>query len=128
MLQQRRSSRRFVLSELQRTNKSLLPDDYDGTGGSDEDVPTNNFDEDGPTAVTGDSDDPDDGFCIQLEPMSAPAKSSGAAKNSLPPMQLPRPRRSSFAVMSLYDRDEPPPTKNEIAQWKSIKNLKNNIT
>lgn len=132
MLQQRRSSRRFVLSELQQTNKSLFSGNYDGSGGGDGDgsddevVGGDNVVVDKDRAA-GDSDDPDDGFCIQLEPMAAPTKTSNA-KEEPEKAKLPRPRRSSFAVMSLYDRDEPPPTKNEIIQWKSIKNLKASVT
>lgn len=127
MLQQRRNSRRFVLSELQRTNKSLLPGDYDGSGGGGGGDGSDDEDFGGDKdRAAGDSDDPDDGFCIQLEPMAAPTKTSNAKEPEK--AKPPRPRRSSFAVMSLYDRDEPSPTKNEIAQWKSIKNLKASVT
>lgn len=73
------------------------------------------IDDDPSSTAAGDSDDPDDSFCIQLEPMAAPS---------------PRPKLALADLASLqhlYD-DGLPPSKHEIAQWKSIKNLKSGIT
>jgi len=72
-------------------------------------------DDDPSSTAAGDSDDADDSFCIQLEPMAAPS---------------PRPKLALADLASLqhlYD-DGLPPSKHEIAQWKSIKNLKTGIT
>lgn len=62
-----------------------------------------------------DSDDADDSFCIQLEPMAALS---------------PRPRLALADLSSLQHLhdDGLPPSNHEIAQWKSIKNLKSGIT
>ncbi|KAF0770741.1 acetyl-CoA carboxylase isoform X1 [Aphis craccivora] len=109
MIQQRRNSRRFVLSEL-RT--------FSGGGGvaaaafAGEEAEPADVDDDPSRA---DSDDADDGFCIQLEPMAAPS---------------PRPKMTLADLSSLQHQhdDGPPPSNHEIAQWKSIKNLKSGIT
>lgn len=64
-----------------------------------------------------DSDEADDTFCIQLEPMSV---AGGTA---------PRLVRHVSAELHLSSvHDDRPPSKHEIAQWKSIKNLKSGIT
>lgn len=105
MIQQRRNSRRFVLSEL-RTFGRPLADGNGGGGGAE-------------TAVAAvadvDSDDADDGFCIQLEPMPPLLSPTVGSYGDLPNLSS-----------SLHD--DRPPSKHEIAQWKSIKNLKSGIT
>lgn len=113
MIQQRRNSRRFVLSELRTSGAG-----GGGGGGCDADA------DDDSSSVTAavDSDDADDGFCIQLEPM-APFTRATDSK----PSPTPRSKRTSLADLSSL-HDDRPPSKHEIAQWKSIKSLKSGIT
>lgn len=106
MIQQRRNSRRFVLSELRTFGGRKSPLSADGS-------------ED---AAAVDSDDADDGFCIQLEPMEAFSPTA-----SSPALLQPPSSRPAFADLSSL-HDDQPPSKHEVAQWKSIKNLKSGIT
>lgn len=119
MLQQRRNSRRFVLSELQTfgaEHKSLLLSPSSDADSAAADV--DDYESSSTAAV--DSDDAEDGFCIQLEPMEMilmkPSNHATTLQSKL----------SSFANLPLHD--DRPPTKHEIAQWKSITNLKSSIT
>ncbi|XP_050530810.1 acetyl-CoA carboxylase isoform X6 [Daktulosphaira vitifoliae] len=126
MLQQRRNSRRFVLSELRTvasaddihqngvrepTTGFMLGDDLIAANGGDGDG-----DDDNTTVTAEDSDE--DGFCIQLEPMSTPCHV---------PVRLMLHSSSMSSLSSVDITDDRPPTMHEIAQWKSIKNLKSGI-
>jgi len=114
MIQQRRNSRRFVLSELRTFGKSPADDNGGGGGGvGDSESATASA-----SVADVDSDDADDGFCIQLEPM--------APLMSLPPPSKRMPLADLSSSSSVHD--DRPPSKHEIAQWKSIINLKSGIT
>lgn len=117
MLQQRRNSRRFVLSELQKFGQTLQASSDDAGGGTDRTLLSVDYGgggvgldagaDAGNSADAEDSDDQDDGYVIQLEPMT------------------PQSPRFTFGDVPLDDR---PPSMNEILQWKSIKNLQAGIT
>ncbi|XP_022181493.1 acetyl-CoA carboxylase isoform X1 [Myzus persicae] len=115
MLQQRRNSSRFVLSELRTFGSGGgVAAAASASAAGDEAEPAE-VDDDPSSATAVDSDDADDSFCIQLEPMAAPS---------------PRPRLALADLSSLQHLhdDGLPPSNHEIAQWKSIKNLKSGIT